>query len=128
MKLSPVLHLLAAATMKSFLALTFLAALSLAVSLFRLIRFTFMYHKGLQQGYSIHLSESSFLFVLFYVPVTTNHKSHKAIYHTELLSAYTLVFKYFFLFSLFNDGIAVYMFKFLHHLEMSLGIDVLDTG
>jgi hypothetical protein len=49
MKLSPVLHFLAAATMKAFLALTLLAALSLAVSLFRLIRFSFKYHKGLQQ-------------------------------------------------------------------------------
>jgi hypothetical protein len=47
-KLSPV-HFLAAATMKAFLALTFLAALSLAVSSFRLIRFSFKYHKGLQQ-------------------------------------------------------------------------------
>jgi hypothetical protein len=37
MKLSPLLHFLAAATMKAFLALTFLAALSLAVSSFRLI-------------------------------------------------------------------------------------------
>jgi hypothetical protein len=115
MKLSSVLHFLAAATMKAFLALTFLAALSLAVSLFRLIRFSFMYHKGLQQYFSIQLLESPFLFVLFYVPVTTNHKSHKATYHTELLNAYTLVLKYFFLFKLFNDGIAVYMFKFLHH-------------
>jgi hypothetical protein len=34
MKLSPVLHFLTAATMKAFLALTFLAALSLAVSFF----------------------------------------------------------------------------------------------
>jgi hypothetical protein len=34
MKLSPVLHFLAAATMKAFLALTFLSALSLAVSSF----------------------------------------------------------------------------------------------
>jgi hypothetical protein len=49
MKLSPVLHFLAAVTMKAFLALTFLAALSLAVSSFRLIRFSFKYHKGLQQ-------------------------------------------------------------------------------
>jgi hypothetical protein len=32
--MSPVLHSLAAATMKAFLALTFFAALSLAVSLF----------------------------------------------------------------------------------------------
>jgi hypothetical protein len=63
MKLSPVLHFLAAATIKSFLPLTFLAALSLAVSLFRLIRFTFKYHKGLQQNFSIQLSESPFVFV-----------------------------------------------------------------
>jgi hypothetical protein len=49
MKLSPVLHFLAAATMKAFLALTFLAALSLAVSAFRLIRFSFKYHKRLEQ-------------------------------------------------------------------------------
>jgi hypothetical protein len=48
MKLSPV-HFLAEETMKAFLALTFLAALSLAVSSFRLIRFSFNYHKGLQQ-------------------------------------------------------------------------------
>jgi len=34
MKLSAVLHFLTAATMKAFLALTFLAALSLAVSSF----------------------------------------------------------------------------------------------
>jgi len=43
-KLSPVLHFLAAATMKGLLALTFLAALSLAVISFRLIRFSFMYN------------------------------------------------------------------------------------
>ena len=49
MKLSPVLHFLTAATMKAFLALTFFAALSLAVSSFRLIRFSFKYHEGLQQ-------------------------------------------------------------------------------
>jgi hypothetical protein len=49
MNLSPVLHFLARATMKAFLALTFLAALSLAVSSFRFIRFSFKYHKGLQQ-------------------------------------------------------------------------------
>jgi hypothetical protein len=49
MKLSPVLHFLAAATMKAFLALTFLAALSLTVSSFLLIRFSFKYHKGMQQ-------------------------------------------------------------------------------
>jgi len=49
MKLSSVLHFLAAATMKAFLALTFLAALSLAVSSFRLIFISFKYHKGLQQ-------------------------------------------------------------------------------
>jgi hypothetical protein len=49
MKLSPLLRFLAAATMKGFLALTFLAALSLTVSSFRLILFTFMYHKGLRQ-------------------------------------------------------------------------------
>jgi hypothetical protein len=49
MKLSPVLHFLAAATMKALLALTFLAALSLAVRSFRLIHFSFKYHKGLQQ-------------------------------------------------------------------------------
>jgi hypothetical protein len=40
MTLSRVLHFVAAATMKGFLALTFLAALSLAVSS-RLILFTF---------------------------------------------------------------------------------------
>jgi hypothetical protein len=83
MKLSPVLHFFAAATMKAFLTLTFLAALSLAVSLFRLIRFSFKYHKGLEQYFSIHLSESEFVFVLFYAPVTTDHKSHNVIYHTE---------------------------------------------
>jgi len=49
MKLSPVLQFLAAATMKAFLALTFLAALSLAVSSFCIIRFSFKYHEGLQQ-------------------------------------------------------------------------------
>ena len=43
MKLSPVLHFLATGTMKAFLALTFLAALSLAVSYFRLIRFSLKY-------------------------------------------------------------------------------------
>jgi hypothetical protein len=41
MKLSPVLHFLTVPTMKAFLALTFLAALSLAVSFFRLIRSNF---------------------------------------------------------------------------------------
>jgi hypothetical protein len=49
MKVSAVLHFLAAATMKAFLALTFLAALSLSVSSFRLISFSFKYHKGMQQ-------------------------------------------------------------------------------
>jgi hypothetical protein len=49
MKLWPVLHFLAAATMKAFLALTFLAAISLAVSSFWVIRFSFKCHKGLQQ-------------------------------------------------------------------------------
>jgi len=49
MKLSPVLHFLAPATMKAFLALSLLAALSLAVSSFQLIRFSFKYHEGLQQ-------------------------------------------------------------------------------
>jgi hypothetical protein len=49
MKLSSVPHFLAAATMKAFLALTFLAALSLAVSSLRLIHSSFNYHKGLQQ-------------------------------------------------------------------------------
>jgi hypothetical protein len=39
-KLLPV-HFLAAATMKAFLALVFLAALSLAVNSFSLIRFSF---------------------------------------------------------------------------------------
>jgi len=49
MELSSVLHFLAAATMKAFLALTFLAALSLAVSSFCVIRFSFKYHEGVQQ-------------------------------------------------------------------------------
>jgi hypothetical protein len=40
---------MAPAIMKAFLALTFLAALSLAVSYVGLIGFTFKYHKGLQQ-------------------------------------------------------------------------------
>jgi hypothetical protein len=84
MKLSPVLHFLAAATMKAFLALTFLAALSLAVSNFRLVRFSFKYQKRLEQIFSIHLSESPFVLILFYASVATNHKSHKAIYHTQL--------------------------------------------
>jgi len=35
--------------MKAFLALNFLTALSLAVSSFWLIRFSFKYHRGLQQ-------------------------------------------------------------------------------
>jgi len=49
MKLSAVLHFVTAATMKAFLALTFLAALSLAVSSFWVIRFSFNCHEGLQQ-------------------------------------------------------------------------------
>jgi len=49
MKLSPFLHFLTAATMKTFLALTFLAALSLAVSSVQFISFSFKYHKGLRQ-------------------------------------------------------------------------------
>jgi hypothetical protein len=84
MKLSPILHFLAAATMKSFLALTFLAALSLAVSSFWLICFSFKYHKGQQQYFSIHLSESPFGFTLFYASITNDYKTHNVIYHTEL--------------------------------------------
>jgi hypothetical protein len=84
MKLSPVLHFLAAATLKAFIALTFLAALSLAVSSLRLISFSFKCHKGLQQYFSIQISESPFVFILFFASVATDHKSHKAIYHTEL--------------------------------------------
>ena len=84
MTLSPVLHFMSAVTMKAFLVLVFLAALSLAVSSLRLIRFSFMYHKGLQEYFSIHLSESPFVFILFYASIATDHKSHKAIYHTEL--------------------------------------------
>jgi hypothetical protein len=52
MKLSPLIHFLATATMKGFLALTFLAALSLAVS-FSSDLFLLLYHKGLQQYFSI---------------------------------------------------------------------------
>jgi hypothetical protein len=48
MKLSPV-YFLAAATMKAFLALTFLAALSLTVSSFRSFFISFVYQTGLQQ-------------------------------------------------------------------------------
>ena len=44
MKLSPVLHFLAAATMKAFLTLTLLPSLSLSVSSFRFIRFSFLYN------------------------------------------------------------------------------------
>ena len=69
MKLSPVLRFLTAATMKAFLALTFLAALSLTVSSLQLIRFSFKYHKGLQQYFSIQLSESPFVFI-FYMPLS----------------------------------------------------------
>jgi hypothetical protein len=47
MKLSPFLHFLAAATMKAFLALNFLAELSLAVSFFVII-FSFNHHEGMQ--------------------------------------------------------------------------------
>jgi hypothetical protein len=83
MKLSQVLHSLADMTMKAFLALTFLAALSLAVSSFLFILLSFKYHKGLQQYFSIHLSGSPFVFILFYASVANDHKSHKAIYHTE---------------------------------------------
>jgi hypothetical protein len=104
--------------MKAFFALTFLAALSLAVSSFCLIRFSIKYHKGLQRYFSIHLSESSFVFILFYASVTTDHKSHNVIYHTELLSACTLLFKYIFLFACSCDRIAVYLFIFLHHVEL----------
>jgi len=64
--------------------------------------------------------------ILFYASKTTDRKSHKAIYHTELLSAYALIFKYLFVFLRSRDIIAIYLFKFLHHVEMSLGIDVLD--
>jgi hypothetical protein len=84
-----------------------------------------MYNKGLQQYFSIHLSESPFMFILFFVSVATDHKSHKAIYHTELWSAYTLLFKYLFQFPCSGDGIAVCLFRFLHHVEMSLG-NILD--
>jgi hypothetical protein len=84
MKLSPVLRFPTAATMKAFLALTFLAALSLTVSSLRLFRFSFKCHKGLQQYFSIQISESPFMFILFYASVATDHKSHKTMYHTEL--------------------------------------------
>jgi hypothetical protein len=79
--------------MKIFLALTFLAALSLAVSSFRLIIFTFMYHKGLRQYFSIIHSVSPFVFITIYASITTEHKSHKAIYHTHL-SVHVNVFSY----------------------------------
>jgi len=43
------------------------------------------------------------------------------------LSAYSLLFNYLFLFPCSGEGIAVYLFKFLHPLEMFLGLHVLDT-
>jgi hypothetical protein len=50
--------------MKAFLALTFLAALSLAVSSFWLIRFSFKYHKGLQKYFFNPSFKIAIVFVL----------------------------------------------------------------
>jgi hypothetical protein len=38
----------------------------------------------MEQNFSIRLSESPLVFILFYASDATDHKSHKDMYHIEL--------------------------------------------